>query len=579
MLETWVQLSSNVEPFFRLSARNLGNEPVFQIVVQSIRSCHTSANAVCHENALQAIPSGGFACISQNTDVLDKVGARSCSVAFSGEEATSGDATVQVKFSTFAATVRFRVWRPEKLRLEATETNLNKISLPGGAAVMNPAKQCKSALYQSATLTASAVLTRVDNTNSNNKIVSRRLDFTRLFNFAVTSGDSKAVTIAKNVVQGVQPTKRGESVTVGCKGGIGPCPSDAVITFVVSDKIASVTELKASVLNTLSVSSTFKSGASFGSMSPFTIRAEAQNVLDSEGDTAQVFATAKTSDGAYIALTKAELNVTSPVLSVTKTITLTVPVGASKMGGRDLVKVAWWSCGVEVVSANPYVLVNLPAVTGITVTLVTHRVIFFTSDPLAGEPVWKPTSTQVKAIVSFANNAKKDFSKDKRVVFSVDRSELAVVYNKHYIRTPRSKSTGKQTPFGDVTITGSLGSYAPGIVGKVVLKVDKFDSLFLSSQAYPICSNAKCARKTTMNRLPNGKGDGRVFQRVRLSLTAKSKLQTVFSVGLGRSVQCSISDRTVINLHNMDGPCPASGSAKECTLSNGELNFLLCYCY
>ena len=255
----------------------------------------------------------------------------------------------------------------------------------------------------------------------------------------------------------------------------------------------------------------------------------------SEGDSAQVFASAKTSDGAYVTMTKADLNVSSSVLLVTKATTLTVPVGAAKTEGCGIVKVAWWSCGVEVAHTNPYVFVNLPAVTGVTVTLVTNRVIFFKSDPLASAPVNRPTSTQVQVMVTFANDQVKDFSKDKRAMLSVSSAALGEVYNKHYVRTPATRGTADATPYGDVVITASLGAYAPGISGKVTLKVDKFDSLALSSAAYPSCNTAGCNGKTTIYRLPRGSGDGRskkpaIFQRVKLSLQAKSKLDSTFVV-------------------------------------------------
>ena len=128
------------------------------------------------------------------------------------------------------------------------------------------------------------------------------------------------------------------------------------------------------------------------------------------------------------------LTVSSSVLTVTKGTTLTVPIGAAKSEGCGLVQVAWWSCGVKIASDNPYVLLNLPAVTGLTVKLVTHEVIFFASDPVAAAPLYRPTSTQLMVVVSFANKVKKDFSKDKRAVFSVDKATLAEVYDMHFAK-------------------------------------------------------------------------------------------------------------------------------------------------
>ena len=87
---------------------------------------------------------------------------------------------------------------------------------------------------------------------------------------------------------------------------------------------------------------------------------------------------------------------------------------------------------------------------------------------LAGVPVNRPTSAQLHVRVTFADNKWKDFSNDERVVFSVDNATLAEVYNKHYIRTPSTR-TNAGTPHGDVTVTVHLGNYAPGIRGQVTL--------------------------------------------------------------------------------------------------------------
>jgi hypothetical protein len=125
------------------------------------------------------------------------------------------------------------------------------------------------------------------------------------------------------------------------------------------------------------------------------------------------------------------------------------------MEGRDLVRVSWWSCGTEVIHTNPYVLVNMPAVTSVEVKLVGHTVIYFKGDPLAASPVRKPTSTELQVRVRFANNKWRDFSKDERCVFTVSNAKLAEVFDKHYVRTP-STGAGTNTPHGDVTITVGL---------------------------------------------------------------------------------------------------------------------------
>ena len=212
---------------------------------------------------------------------------------------------------------------------------LNKITSADSGVVMDPASNCASPLYQSSTLSVSAVLTRVSTDSRKSSVTTPRVDLTSLFAFEVTGGDRKAVALSEHggVVRGIRPTGT-SAVKVGCKGS-GACG----VAFVVSDAVQSISRLSASVLNKVSIGNTFNSGVPFESTSPFQISVVAENVLDSEGDTAQVFASVKMSDGAYMSMTEADLNVTSSVLSVTKRTTLTVPIGATKTEGCGLVAV------------------------------------------------------------------------------------------------------------------------------------------------------------------------------------------------------------------------------------------------
>ena len=110
---------------------------------------------------------------------------------------------------------------------------------------MDPAKECRSPLYQTATVTASAVLWRVDPGTKSKKVSSSRVDLTPLFSFAASGEHSGAVSITKNVVRGLKPAT---GVKVGCKG-TGPCPAKSVLTFVVTDDIVVVTGLTLSLIH------------------------------------------------------------------------------------------------------------------------------------------------------------------------------------------------------------------------------------------------------------------------------------------------------------------------------------------
>ena len=169
------------------------------------------------------------------------------------------------------------------------------------------------------------------------------------------------------------------NIKIGCENnGCG----GQFVQLSITDETTTVQSLRAAVLNTLSVESSFRSGSSFEDTNTFKLTAVATNIMSSEGDSAQVFASVQTSDNAHATATKTELNVTSSVLKVSDT-QLTVPVGAAKNEGCALVKASWWSCGAEIASTNPYVFVNMPAVTRVDMEFVDEiTTIYFTSDQI-----------------------------------------------------------------------------------------------------------------------------------------------------------------------------------------------------
>ena len=202
-------------------------------------------------------------------------------------------------------------------------------------------------------------------------------------------------------------------------------------------------------------------------------------------------------------------------------------------------------CGKDVIHANPAVVVTIPEVTAIKLTLDTNTIVCST-DPLAKAPVSIPTIAKMKVDVTFSNQVSRDFSTDDRLVVTFNDSSLAVLHDKHYIRPPLNKDACDFTP-GVVAITVSLGDYAKDKFGRARLKVDEFSALELSSSAYPTCNTKACADKTTLFRLPRGSGDGMskspIFQQVKLSLHASTKLGPKIPMRLGSSVEAKIDNR------------------------------------
>ena len=535
--------------------------PTSKIAVRVVRSCHISTGKRCHESATQSITTG-FECVPTNAKVLNGVGKNECSVFFTGLETQGGDAAVQVtykeKSSTLSAQVRFRAWFPKKFELHVADPILNRVVMQSGRVVRNDA-DCRSDLFQSTAITASAVLSRV---TDNGPVSSSRLDITDKFKFVATGGIRDAVSITGNIVQGMKPAS---GLKIGCQRG---CRGKTVELSVTS-KSTPIKRLSASILNRVTITPKFDGGKQFSHTDSFAVTAVASNSMTREGDAAQVFVNMKTGDDAFVSVPSNQLNVTSSVLTVSQDTVLTVPIGAAKAEGCDLVFVSWWSCGVSVASVRPFVSLELPAVVSIALTAY-PTTIFSRADPLAYAPVYAPTSTRLTVIVSFEDKQKRDFSTDSRASFVVDQRTLAEVYQtndgRRHLRVP-----GNHLGHGKVLVTVELGKYAPGIKGSTTVTVDKFKSLELSSRSFPHCADKGCSAKTIINRLPKGTDPTRgAFQRISLSLAAYSEYGSRFNVGPGTWTVCKISDRGKLNLPDDARVCP-SNSGGACVIAKGEL--------
>ena len=228
------------------------------------------------------------------------------------------------------------------------------------------------------------------------------------------------------------------------------------------------------------------------------------------------------------------------------------------------------SIAQHTITASECVIVDVPQVVSLSVTVQGSDMIFFKSDPLAGAPVYRPTSTQLRVVATFDNGKLRDVSKDKDIRYTVQTPALAEMYDTNHVRTPAAGTTA--TPYGQASISVSWAGRP--LEKTVIVKVGKFRSLRLSSSASPHCVHAGCADKTVLNRLPSGGGDGRgglaVFQEVKLSLYASDQKGSEFLVGHGSSVSSVISDRTVLNFRAKDA-CASSENVKACTLKKGEL--------
>ena len=532
-----------------------------QITVYLVKSCHISASKQCHEPATRSI-TRDFVCETTNANVLNRVGKKDCSVSFSGSEKHGGDTAVSVTYedgvSDLTTQVPFRVWFPEKFDLSAADPILNKVVTQSGSIVRNGA-DCNSDLFQSTSITASAVLTRVTNAGS---ISSPRLDLTSMFSYVVTEGVKAAVSIADNIVHGIEPAV---GVKIGCQRGC----RDKTVELSVTRESTAIKHLSASILNSVAVTHNFDGGRRFTDTDSFAVTAVASNSLTREGDSAQVFVNMKTADNAFVPVPASQLNVTSSVLTVTQNTLLMVPMGAVKAEGCHLVHVLWSSCGTEVSSVRPFVSLELPAVVSVDLT-ANPNTIYSRFDPLAHAPTFAATSTTLIVKVSFDDGRQRDFSRDPRATFTVDKQHLAEVYKtedlRRHLRVP-----GNSLVQGKVVVTTELGSYAPGLSGRTTVIVDRFSSLQLSSRSFPRCADKGCFNKVVISRLPDGVEPTRgAFQRVSLSLAAYSVYGTQFKVGLGSWSVCKISDRTKLNLPNDLRVCP-SDAGGACTVTNGEL--------
>lgn len=158
------------------------------------------------------------------------------------------------------------------------------------------------------------------------------------YTFKASSDD---VEIKGNIVRGIRSVS---NVKVTCQG-ITDCPSSVFLNFQVTNELVSVKSMTAHILNKLSISSNFPSDSPFPDIQTFKVEVTAENTLDNEGDSAQVFAVGKCSDDSYFVMNPADLKVTSSKLKVINSTTITVPSGATSIKGQQFVTVVWVRVG------------------------------------------------------------------------------------------------------------------------------------------------------------------------------------------------------------------------------------------
>jgi hypothetical protein len=303
---------------------------------------------------------------------------------------------------------------------------------------------------------------------------------TSQFSFEVKSGDAKTVSINKHIVQGISSTS-GSRLLVGCAGK-GAC-NGKTVSIEVSNKPVSVNGMDAWVLNGLKVSSDHNGGAAFDNLDTFKTTITATQKLTAEGHTARVFSQLRFSDSEFAPVTSGMVvkSLVKSVLGVSdeKTGTVKVQVGAAGSVGK-LLGATWMACGKAVASANPYVIVDMPAVTWIKLT-VNKGVIHSKSDPLAKAPVNRPTEAKMSTTVYFEDKSKRDFSADNRVTYTIADTSGVKLVGTRWLQASGSKT-------GTVVVKASLPKYAPKVAaGSVSIAVDAAKTLTLYSEAFPAC--------------------------------------------------------------------------------------------
>ena len=477
-----------------------------------------------------------------------QVTSSTCEVYFDGSETVGGDVSVRVSVDSFSDLVPFRVWFPD---LSSVQVHATDVLLSGVA------NGCDAWSYQRTTLSASASFQASASVSG-----LTLLDITPHVSFCTTDDTAEnVVNINGTTLLGVGP---GVADVTVCTANAVVSTAAATEVVVSSTDTVDVVGVESVVLNGVELdTSNYDDSASFMVSYSFDVSARGVLSLTTEGDEALGFAFAVFSDGTSWLL-ESGVNASTlraDVVAVSNQTTpaqLVVPVGATSGNGTDIMELSWSPCvmdtSVDLVVSYPWVTVEMPAVTDVTVT-IDNSVVYFADDPLATLDE-AATSATLSVLLSYEDGSERNMETDFRTVFSPQYDVVSMTGN---VATATAAATA------DVEISVSFGSYTD-MTSVTVVTVAEMADLTLASAAFPSCTLDGCAGKTEFSPIQTTDGP---YQRVKLSATATDSVDTVFDLALDSDVRMVFSDTAVV-AGVTSGACD-SGTG-ECAVSNGRLS-------
>jgi hypothetical protein len=562
------------------------------ISVRDIYSCHSNGGGACYESSESAASTTATCSPADwgSSDIVLETQADSardeCYVYVAASAKRGGDVAVTVgSSSSFSMDVRFRVWFPFLADLAASDTKLNRLLSPAEvascAAAAGGAVDIKTNFtFQHAELRASAVLGLASTSGLSE---ADRVDVTPFSQIRLADevADGDVVRVSEQTM-GV--------FAVGLAASAQPVQlvlgqDLATLDLTVSDDTVELKTVMAAVLNTVewvAEPAAKDLGDDFEGLSDAaSASATASLELSAEGHSARVFAFVEFSDGkALFVAENLNLSTTRPdAVALSQGAgafdsppEVYVPVNAVSVAGQDVLTVAWTpgcpaiSSSAASVTYSPYVAVELPDLTGLTLAI--SKAIIAPSDDLASD-MGISTSSDFTITGSFADGSQRDFTSDDRATITFEPAGVLQRGTDNKIKVITGLGlTSSVDVKATVTFTGR------SVQGTDTVTVDIFDSLKLAASASPSCTSSGCSPKTTIRRIQTAVGP---FQRLGLALSAMSKKGTTVSLSLDSTVPVKISDSNVVIVSGGGtGNCATASSTSGtiCTISDGSLKTL-----
>jgi hypothetical protein len=425
-------------------------------------------------------------------------------VASTTADGSGGVVRVAVSAGLLSASLPLRVWAPLRVRLYSSDRALSPI-----AGARQPGA-CMQPLYQSATLSATAVL------GGDGLQESPELDFTCLPGLVFASSNASALRVEDGNVARVVAGAAAANITITVAGAtiaaplllqVLPPSDDAAVavTAVSTVLVAAASWPTAPIVVTGAGNATVRAAASL-----------ALNTLSAEGQAGALAAFASFADGTVTQLTPGDgLSVAvraayARSLALTGnadgvTFTASVPAAyAVSVSARDVLRAVWTDAcsGAVIAQGDGGVDVALPAALSVS-AVAANTTLAAPGSPASAAPLSKPSATQLSVAVWYDGGAlgaaiSRNFTGDVRTSYALVRgSALAAVSPTGLVTALANASVG-----GAVVVRVSVRlSDEQQLVADAALHVAGVASLTVVANPSPAFPGSASVNTTSLRRL------------------------------------------------------------------------------